>query len=323
MSHHVIHIDPAEDSARVSSNRTSPHQADASWGVVRNGVITARCSAWWSTTPRFRGNVAGAIGGYHADDDESADALISHALSQLASQGCTFVFGPMDQNTWHDYRFVTESDGRPLFFLEPCGSECGVIQFQRHGFQELACYFSAIVEDLSIRSARIDRLRSAFPARGIQIRPMEKHRFVAEMKQIHGVATEAFRDHFLYTSICEDDFIDMYRPLESLISTDMILLAEHAGRVVGFCFSVPDLLQAKRNEPIDTMIIKTLGVIPGREFAGLGQLLLEEVQLRASEAGYRRGVHALVVEGGSMERISGRYAIPFRRYALLGKELRG
>ena len=317
MSLHVIPIEPVGNTTQSSSS-----QADASWGVVVNGVITAKCSAWWSTTPRFREHVAGVIGFYHAEDDESADALISHALSQLASQGCTFVLGPMDQNTWHDYRFIIESDGRPPFFLEPRGSERGAVQFQRHGFRELARYFSAITEDLSLRSDRIDRLRSAFLARGIQIRTLQKHRFIAEMKQIHLVATKAFRDHFLYTSICEDDLIEMYRPFESLISTGLILLAEQGGRVVGFCFAVPDLLQAKRNEPIDTMIIKTLGVIPGREFAGLGQLLLEEVQHRASVAGYRRGVHALVGEGGAMARISGRYATPFRRYALFGKELR-
>jgi GNAT superfamily N-acetyltransferase len=299
-------------------------QADASWGVVVNGVITAQCSAWWSTSkPQFGEHVIGVIGNYRADNDESADVLISHALGQLASQGCTFVFGPMDQNTWHDYRFIIESDGRPGFFLEPHGSERGALQFNRHGFYEVARYFSASAEDLSLRSNRIDRLRPTFLARGIQIRALEKHRFIAEMKQIHRVATEAFRDHFLYTSICEDQFIDMYRPLESLVSTDLILLAEQAGRVVGFCFAVPDLLHVKRNEPLDTIIIKTFGVIPGREFAGLGQLLLEEVQHRASAVGYRRAVHALVAEGGPVERISGRYATPFRRYALFGKELCG
>lgn len=302
-------------------NPPSTRQPDASWGVAADGVITAKCSAWWSATPRFRGHATGVIGCYHADDEESADALIVHVSQQLASQGCTFVLGPMDQNTWHDYRFVIESDGRPPFFLEPRGSVRGAIQFRRHGFHELARSFSATVEDLSLRSGRIDRVRSVVTERGVQIRALEKHRFVAEMKQIHRVATVAFQDHFLYTPVSEDEFVEMYRPLEYAAPSEMILLAEHAGRVVGFCFSIPDLLQGERNEPVDTIIIKTFGVLPGREFAGLGQLLLEEVQHRASAAGFRRGVHALVFEGGSVERISARYATPFRRYALFGKEL--
>ena len=318
MSIHVVPIDSVGVSSHSSSRR-----ADACWGVAVNGVIKAKCSAWWSATPRFLDHAVGVIGRYHADDEASADLLILHALDQLASQGCTFVFGPMDQNTWHDYRFVIESDGRPPFFLEPRSSECGALQFRRHGFDERARYFSAIAEDLCVRSDRIDRLRSAFLTRGIRIRPLEQCRIIPEMQQIHRVATEAFRDHFLYTSICEDDFIEMYRSVESMVSTDMILLAEQAGSVVGFCFAVPDVLQAGRNEPVDTIVIKTLAVVPGHEFAGLGQLMLEEVQHRASATGFRRGVHALIAEGGPMARISNRYATPFRRYALFGRELRG
>ena len=43
---------------------------------------------------------------------------------------------------------------------------------------------------------------------------------------------------------------------------DLILMAERAGDLVGFMFAVPDLLQARRGESVDTIILKTMAVDP-------------------------------------------------------------
>ena len=110
-------------------------------------------------------------------------------------------------------------------------------------------------------------------------------------------------------------------PLEQSILPELILIAEQAGQVIGFCFAIPDLLQATHGETIDTVIIKTFATLPERQYAGLGQILLEQTQQRAAMLGFRHGIHALVSEGGAVQKISQRYAVPFRRYALFGKEL--
>jgi hypothetical protein len=41
------------------------------------------------------------------------------ALDIVRSHGIGRVLGPMDGDTWHSYRFVTESDGSAGFLLEP------------------------------------------------------------------------------------------------------------------------------------------------------------------------------------------------------------
>jgi hypothetical protein len=85
---------------------------------------------------------------------------------------------------------------------------------------------------------------------------------------------------------------------------------------------VPDLLQAKRGENIDTVIVKTLGVLPRREYAGLGHLLLSRTGSTARELGYTRLIHALVNDVGHLRKMSSESARPIRRYTLFAKELR-
>jgi GNAT superfamily N-acetyltransferase len=90
---------------------------------------------------------------------------------------------------------------------------------------------------------------------------------------------------------------------------------------VGFIFAVPDLKQAERGRPIDTVIVKTLAVLPERANAGLGSLLLATCQCTASRLGYARAIHALMHEQNISRSLSRRYAQPMRHYALFGRAL--
>jgi GNAT superfamily N-acetyltransferase len=299
----------------------SSHRPDAHWAVVDEDLLKARCSLWWRNAPTIPKGKAGLIGHYASVDDDSAGALLEFVSRQLATSGCTLAVGPMDQNTWRDYRFVTEVGDRPRFFLEPGGLPQWRDQFRRNGFREIAWYSSALVEDLTIRSPRLDHARIRMVAQGIRIRPLRRDQLDSDLKQIFAVVQVAFRKNPFYVPVSEVDFLEMYRPLQHTIPTDLILLAEQGDRVIGFCFAVPDMLQAKRGLPIDTVIVKTFGVLPQLAYAGLGQVLLEEVHHRAAASCFRYGIHALVRDAAHMERIVERYGIPFRRYALLGKEL--
>ena len=70
-----------------------------------------------------------------------------------------------------------------------------------------------------------------------------------------------------------------------------------------------------------TVIIKTLAALPDRCYAGLGQLLLAEVQRQAHRLGFQRAIHALVRDSIHLRRISGRYAQVIREYTLFARVL--
>jgi GNAT superfamily N-acetyltransferase len=106
------------------------------------------------------------------------------------------------------------------------------------------------------------------------------------------------------------------------VRPELVLLAERCGRAIGFLFAVPDMCQGRRGEAIDTVIIKTVAVLPDRSHAGLGGLLVARGHEIARSLGYTRAIHALMHETNTSRNISRHYARTMRRYALFGRTLR-
>ena len=293
-------------------------KADEHWLLV-NSVeeVEARCSLWWTHTPRYQTHRLGLIGHFAARDFAAARELLAAAGEALRARDCTLVVGPIDGNTWNRYRLVTERGDAPAFFLEPDNPPEWPEYFMELSFAPMAEYFSTIINDLTVRHPRFEEMAARW--QHVTIRAANRDCFVEELRRIYSVAAVAFQNNFLYTPICEAEFIAQYEPLLRFLQPELILMAEHEGRPVGFLFALPDLLQAQRAAPIDTFIVKTVAVLP--EYAGLGSLLVARSHEVGARLGFRRAIHALMHEDNKSRRISQHYSQPLRRYALLAKEL--
>jgi predicted N-acetyltransferase YhbS len=228
----------------------------------------------------------------------------------------------MDGNTWRRYRFITERGSEPLFFLEPDNPDEWPGHFVENRFVPLAQYFSGLNPDLSREDPRVKRVAERFAGMGVQIRPLDMRRFEAELRKIHAVSEISFKGNFLYTPLSEDDFVAQYRQIEKHVRPELVLVAEQEGRAIGFIFTIPDLLQARRGQAIDTVIVKTVAVLPDRAHAGLGTYLVGHSQVVAHDLGYKRAIHALMHETNLSRNISGHHATTMRRYTLFAKALR-
>lgn len=290
--------------------------------IERNGEKTAKVSLWWKQVPTLPNERVGVIGEFFAGDPVAATKVLTAAEDVLREQGCTIAVGPMDGNTWQNYRFVTESTGEPPFFLEPQQPKAWPEWWKASGYSVLADYFSTVTDDLAYQDARLGAVSTRMSAAGVTIREIDLTRFEQELGGIHDVSLAAFGDNFLYTPISTDAFIAQYRKLQTKVLAPLLRLAEQGGRVVGYVFAMPDFAQAQRGQSVDTIIVKTLAVRPGRAYAGLGALLLGEVHAAALKLGYKRAIHALMHESNQSRALSAHYAKTLRRYALLAKPLR-
>jgi hypothetical protein len=292
-----------------------------------DGAVRARCSCWWSTGHTLDGETVGVIGHYSAETAEAGTRVLLDACARLAAHGCTIAVGPMDGNTWRSYRLVIERGSEPPFFLEPDTPDAWVSHFTAAGFDTLATYSSALARDLTKRDPRLDALAERLAARNIVIRPLDLAHADEDLRRVFALSTIAFKDNFLYTPIDEAEFMEQNRRLLPAVRPELVLLGEHhtGGQtdLVAFLFAVPDVLQQKRGQTPDTIIIKTVAVKPGLGHAGLGSLLVAEAQQRAATLGYTRAVHALMHESNVSRNISRRYAETIRRYALFAKHLTG
>jgi GNAT superfamily N-acetyltransferase len=227
----------------------------------------------------------------------------------------------MDGNTWRPYRHVTEPGVEPAFFLEPTNPPDFPLAFSNAGFSPLAQYYSAVATDLTHRDPRMEVVGQRLDAAGITIRTFDPTRFDAEAARIYELSRVAFARNFLYTPIPREEFLAHYAAVRTVVRPELCLLAEQQGRLVGFLFALPDMCQRARGHAIDTVVVKTVAALPGRDNAGLGSYLVEQVQLRAHDLGYRRAIHALMHESNKSRNLSAHYARTMRRYTLFSKRL--
>ncbi|MCP4043108.1 MAG: GNAT family N-acetyltransferase [Gammaproteobacteria bacterium] len=289
--------------------------------LQQDGDAGARCSLWWQDTPDYRGLRLGVIGHYAADDEASGTRILAHACERLREKDCTLAVGPMDGNTWRSYRLVTDRGQEPPFFLEPTNPESWPHQWLSSGFTPLAVYSSAVNSDLSVQDQRISRALLRFHDQGIRIRSLNPDDFNAELERIYAISVRSFNRNFLYTPMEKTEFLTQYRQIRPYIRPELALIAEDEHQPVGFLFALPDLAQAQRGVTMDTIIIKTVAVLPDRACRGLGTALVGHAQTIAHQTGFKRAIHALMHETNTSRNISAHYARTMRRYTLFSREL--
>jgi predicted N-acetyltransferase YhbS len=281
----------------------------------------ATCALWWRDPPALGAHRVGRIGRYEASDLRAGRKTLERACQQLAQQGCTIAIGPMDGNTWHRYRLITERGSEPPFFLEPDNPDEWPDHFRAAGFRSLAHYSSALDLGLEIRDLQAPAIEQALGAKGVTIRMLDMTAFEREIRAIHRVSLESFTRNLFYSPIGEEEFVAMYLPLRERVDPSLVFIAQHAGEVVGFVFGLPDWLRVQRGQPRDTMIVKTLARRPTADYGGLGAVLLERCRRAARESGYTRCIHALMYDENVSVGLSERFGETMRGYTLFAKDL--
>lgn len=303
--------------------RTQP-DGDEHLLTLRDGDPQARCSLWWHGLPALGDRRLGCVGHFAARSKTAASELLDRACRKLVQQGCTLAVGPMDGNTWRRYRFLTDRRDEPAFFLEPDNPDDWPAYFRDAGFEPLAHYTSALDLNLHQLDPRAEDIAGRMRSLDVCIRNMDPERFDDEVNRIFEVSQVSFRKAFLYSPIDREQCRTLYEPLKQFIRPELVLIAEQRDTPIGFVFSLPDWLQAQRGAVIDTVIVKTIAILPQPEYSGLGALLLSQCRSRIAELGYARAIHALMHDTNvGSRRLSDRYGQTMRGYTLFARPLHG
>lgn len=307
--HHFPRGIPVPDFENFSAHGADEHL------VLENAQ--ARCSLWWNEVPHVPGQRLGCIGHFAASNAEAGAWILNAALETLTTHSCTMAVGPMNGNTWRSYRLVTDPGTEPAFFMEPENPAFWPDIFMASGFSCLAEYSSSMVRDLAREDGRFPRALERLTQHGIHIRNLEN--FEADLRKIYEVSVVGFPKNFLYTPLPEETFLAQYLPYRDKIRPEFVFLAEQGGKPVGYLFAIPDYAEALRGERIKTLIGKTLAILPGRSFAGLGVVLVEMLHRRALEAGYSQVIHALQNESNQVRNLSSAFGDIIRKYSLFSR----
>jgi GNAT superfamily N-acetyltransferase len=288
--------------------------------LTRDGEPVGRASLWWRAVAPYKHERLGVIGHYAARDADAARDTLRAACGRLADAGCSLAVAPMDGSTWHRYRLITQRGTEPPFFLEPDNPDGWPRDFAQEGFAPLAHYFSALNPDIS--RCRFPTAQAAqLAVQGYTLRNLSTIDLAGELHLLWQIADRAFEHNFLYTPIPESGFRALYAPLLGHIDPRLVLVAEFRGRGIGFCFAVPDLLQRRRGETVDTVIVKTIAVIPEHRRRGLGALMFARIMETARDLGMRRAIAALMHEDNPSRRLDRELMREMRRYTLFARKL--
>jgi GNAT superfamily N-acetyltransferase len=283
---------------------------------IQDDQPLARCSLWASTGLIWQEQTLGVLGHYAALEEKAGSELLKNACHQLEERGCSAVVGPMDGSTWFCYRLITERGNHPAFVLEPDHPPEWPRHFLQAGFKPLTHYVSSLVEDLETVDPRLCAVEHRLDKLGVEIFNLVDRSLSDYLGDIHQLCLQAFAHNFLYTPLERERFLSLYQPMVNILEPRLVQLAYHAENLVGFIFALPDLAQIQRGEPLDTVVLKTVAVKPGRSYAGLGNWLVQRCHHTARQLGLKRAIHALMHEKNSSRNVLGGQARPFRRYTL-------
>lgn len=241
---------------------------------------------------------------------EAGARLLADAADLAKSKGATALIGPMEGDTWHTYRLISERGGRASFLMEPSSSDHDEDAFKAAGFEVISSYFSA--------SAPLSELPGPKPndTDAFTVEPWDGTDPDTLFTQVYDLSCAAFADNPFYKHIDLEDFLAMYRPVVPLLKQDLILFArDSTGALVGFLFGIPNY--AEGPEPT-SVILKTYA----SSQKGAGHWLSYQFYTNAKAMGFDTVIHALMHDDNLSAVRSGlNGADVFRRYALMGRSL--
>ena len=295
----------------------------------------------WNEVENFENKKTLYIGNLEifCKDLEFLEKAFEKLFLELKKESVEILIGPLNGNTWNKYRFVTERYWREPFLMEPVNDVVDVEIFKKIGFVSIAEYFSSIAElndkkYLKNLSEKVEKVKNIlnrkrkdnkkfkdFDIRQIKIKTAENQDLHNVLEKIYDLTIKAFKNNFLYSEIDKNTFLQMYEQYEEKLVKKYLKFAYLNDELIGFVFGMPDYLEMSYKGKVETIILKTIGVLPEFNGCGISYLLIDEFVKDALDDGYKYIIYALMYAGNVSKNIGLLLGEKMRKYELFKKEL--
>jgi hypothetical protein len=296
------------------------------FAVLSGGTVVARVVA--SVDPR-QSTTRGAVGcigfvrlgpdtGHSAPARAATKRALAAAVAWLGDRHVHVIRSPVQFSTWYGHRAIVDGfpdqGGAPSFPMEPRNGPALVDVLQASGFAPAHRAVSvAVRSELVISSGGpiLERLRRA----GWHDRPLRPRRVEEELRLLHRLSGDIFRDSWGFSEISPKEFSALYRPTARRADAALVRFAmDSEAHLLGFAFALP---RGPGPTWASGIVVKTLGLLPDAllRYAGAGPGLTALVHVWAREHGCTDGIHALMATGSMAHRMSLHWGTPLRSYA--------
>lgn len=268
---------------------------------VSEGGEHATASLW------FKDNVA-IIGDFFAENIKAVNRLFEIIEQKAKENNCKKIIGPMNENTWNNYRFVSWKDNTPQFFLEEMNPLIYNEFFLLNNFNPCAKYYSDIQEITPTAKNNIAGIKFKHP----KIKNSNEL-----LETIYNLSIICFKDNPFYSEISKEEFFEKYNKLIPLIRPNLIIIAEKDDKPIGFMFAIPNY----NDKNFDTIIMKTIAVLPEYQGLGIGKEMFNRVLNNAYKKGYKKAISAYMYQSNISKKLP-KESKKIREYTLYEKVLK-
>jgi hypothetical protein len=292
------------------------------------------------------GTRVGAIGFFEAEEDYAgAEAVLAAAVRWLREEhGIRRVWGPLNFDIWHGYRFMTRGFGKERFHGEPYNRAYYPELFERFGFARRQRW-----NTFEIGTRGLDRLlerggarTGALLARGYRFERFDLARFDAFLARLHDVLTRSFSSFLGYTPIALPEFRRLLALARWAVHTESsTFVYDERGALAGFAGVFLDLAQAVRamrgevglgaklrflrhRRRAKRLLLHLGGITPDEaaRHSGIVPGAFHQVVGRLRAQGYETVLATLIARGNPVRRLYGEYAADdSREYTLFERTL--
>lgn len=294
--------------------------------LARRGGRTAGTIAAIADTRNTQpaGDAAGTFGFFEVIDDyDVAGRLLDAARAWLKARGALVMRGPLGLSNHDNPGVLIEGADCPPVVLAAHTPPYYKTLLERYGMQKYhdlyawRAFRSQIGEELEHIPDQIRRVAQVARQRGVTVRPVRLDRWPEEVASACYLFNATLSHLPEYVPTPEAEFRQLADAMRPVLDPDLALFAELAGRIVGFCISLPDLNRALIHlngrlfpygwlqlwwyaRRIDVLTFKLMGVLPEMRARGIDALLFME-SLRAMMAkGYQWLDGSLTSENNAM-----------------------
>lgn len=321
--------------------RLSPSNPFFSYGSIRNFMVFSNKEVWGRISAIINnkaisdGKPTGYLGFFESVNNfDAAYALISAGLEYLSDKGIRAVYGPINFSTWYEYRFMTRGFEKAPFVFEPHNPRWYPQFFLDLKFTPVKTYNSALIQDFLPLLESTKEMRERFFKTGYHVRTLNRFNRKKDYRLLYDLSTSIFKNNWGYTNISLSEFEALYFSTNRAISPEHIFFAyDSSGRPIGFAVTFPNFYRAVKMmkgsmdlkskltfmancSNTDTLIVKTLGVLPGLRKVRVGPVLFNLVYDMAIRNGYKKIILALMAEGNTIRKIDVTADLSYKEYVL-------
>lgn len=261
---------------------------------------------YYPEAPTWEGRPCAAVGQFDFATVEEGVKLLKQAIKQAKNNATVdAILGPMNGDTWHSYRVISETNGRPAFPIEPISGPCDQAALQDAGFETVSRYAS------TIGSLKVAIGPQPVIVPDVTIAAWDGQGGDALVDQIYAMSAQHFEKNKFFKPVDLTAFQALYRPMINALDARFVLLAYHkSGAICGFAFGYP--------ADAETIVLKTYA----SGLRGVGHALADKFHRTAQDAGFTQVIHGLMQDENDSLAHSAKHGLRvFRRYDLMARIL--